>query len=39
MMWVPGFPADYDEWAEHAGAEWDYAHLRPILTELRMPPW
>ena len=28
MMWVPGFPADYDEWAEHAGDEWDYAHLR-----------
>jgi len=28
MMWVPGFPADYDEWAEHAGEEWDYAHLR-----------
>jgi len=23
MMWVPGFPADYDEWAEHAG---DAAH-------------
>lgn len=28
MMWVPGFPADYDEWAEHAGEQWDYAHLR-----------
>jgi len=28
MMWVPGFPADYDEWAQHAGQEWDYAHLR-----------
>jgi choline dehydrogenase-like flavoprotein len=28
MMWVPGFPADYDEWAEHAGQDWDYAHLR-----------
>lgn len=31
MMWVPGFPADYDEWAEHAGEEWDYAHLRPYF--------
>lgn len=31
MMWVPGFPADYDEWAEHAGQEWDYAHLRPYF--------
>lgn len=31
MMWVPGFPADYDEWAEHAGQQWDYAHLRPYF--------
>lgn len=31
MMWVPGFPADYDEWAQHAGDEWDYAHLRPYF--------
>ena len=31
MMWIPGFPADYDEWARHAGAEWDYAHLRPYF--------
>lgn len=31
MMWVPGFPADYDEWAEHAGEQWDYAHLRPYF--------
>jgi len=47
MMWVPGFPADYDEWARHAGAEWDYAHLRPyfervedgglIISEQRSP--
>jgi choline dehydrogenase len=22
MMWVRGFAADYDEWAEHAGDEW-----------------
>ena len=34
MMWVPGFPADYDEWAEHAGAEWDYAHLRPYFDRV-----
>ncbi len=47
MMWVPGFPADYDEWAEHAGTEWDYAHLRPyfdraengtlVISEQRSP--
>ena len=28
MMWVPGFPEDYDEWAQHAGEAWDYSHLR-----------
>ena len=47
MMWVPGFPADYDEWAQHAGQDWDYAHLRPyfdraedgalIISEQRSP--
>ncbi|MCB0926095.1 MAG: GMC family oxidoreductase N-terminal domain-containing protein [Mycobacterium sp.] len=31
MMWVPGFPADYDEWGEHAGRQWDFAHLRPYF--------
>ncbi|WP_343600128.1 GMC family oxidoreductase N-terminal domain-containing protein [Mycobacterium sp.] len=25
MMWVRGFGADYDEWAERAGPEWSYA--------------
>jgi choline dehydrogenase-like flavoprotein len=34
MMWIPGFPADYDEWAEHAGAAWDYAHLRPYFDRV-----
>jgi choline dehydrogenase-like flavoprotein len=34
MMWVPGFPADYDEWAEHAGEEWDYAHLRTYFDRV-----
>ena len=34
MMWVPGFPADYGEWAEHAGLEWDYAHLRPYFDRI-----
>ncbi len=47
MMWVPGFPADYDEWGRHAGQEWDYAHLRPyfdraeqgalVISEQRSP--
>lgn len=34
MMWVPGFPADYDEWAEHAGEDWDYAHLRTYFDRI-----
>lgn len=25
MMWVRGFGADYDEWADQAGPEWSYA--------------
>jgi choline dehydrogenase len=27
MMWVRGFAADYDEWAELAGPEWSFARL------------
>src|ERR1700733_5422836 len=27
MMWVRGFAADYDEWAEHGGAEWGYSSI------------
>ncbi|MEI7916038.1 MAG: GMC family oxidoreductase N-terminal domain-containing protein [Mycobacteriaceae bacterium] len=34
MMWVPGFPADYDEWAQAAGDEWSYASLRPIFDRV-----
>ena len=34
MMWVPGFPDDYDEWAQHAGVQWDYAHLRPYFDKI-----
>lgn len=38
MMWVPGFPADYDEWGEHAGADWSYAGLQKYLTRLEAGP-
>jgi len=34
MMWVPGFPADYDEWAQAAGDEWSHASLRPIFDRV-----
>ena len=38
MMWVRGFAADYDEWGEHAGEEWDYAHLEPYLRVIESGP-
>lgn len=38
MMWVPGFPADYDEWGDHAGADWSYAGLQKYLTRLEAGP-
>jgi len=28
MMWVRGFAADYDEWAEQAGEQWELRHQR-----------
>ena len=38
MMWVRGFAADYDEWGEHAGDEWNYAHLEPYLRGIESGP-
>lgn len=29
MMWVRGFAADYDRWAEHAGSDWSWQALLP----------
>ena len=34
MMWVPGFPEDYNEWAQHAGDAWDYAHLQTYFDRV-----
>ena len=31
MMWVRGFAADYDEWAETAGASWSWGARRPDI--------
>ena len=31
MMWVRGFAADYDEWAELAGPQWSWESLRPLF--------
>jgi choline dehydrogenase-like flavoprotein len=38
MMWVRGFAADYDEWGEHAGEQWNYAHLEPYLRGIESGP-
>lgn len=38
MMWVPGFPADYDEWAELAGEQWSYAGIEPYLKRIEAGP-
>ncbi len=34
MMWVRGFAADYDEWAETAGAAWSWASLLPYFRRV-----
>ncbi|MGX9787182.1 GMC family oxidoreductase [Mycobacterium sp. MMS18-G62] len=38
MMWVRGFPADYDEWAEHAGEQWSYANVEPYFDRIESGP-
>jgi choline dehydrogenase len=32
MMWVRGFAADYDEWAQHAGDEWAFSRVAEYFT-------
>lgn len=34
MMWVRGFAADYDEWAETAGDTWSWASLMPYFRRV-----
>jgi choline dehydrogenase len=38
MMWVRGFPADYDEWAEHAGEQWSYANVEKYFDHIERGP-
>jgi choline dehydrogenase-like flavoprotein len=38
MMWVRGFPADYDEWAEHAGEQWNYANVEKYFKRIESGP-
>ncbi|GAA1724164.1 GMC family oxidoreductase N-terminal domain-containing protein [Isoptericola hypogeus] len=34
MMWVRGFPEDYDAWGEAAGAGWSWAGLLPYFERV-----
>jgi choline dehydrogenase-like flavoprotein len=34
MMWVRGFAADYDEWAEHAGPEWSFNQIVKYFKQI-----
>jgi choline dehydrogenase len=34
MMWVRGFAADYDEWAQHAGEEWAFSRVVDYFTRI-----
>ena len=38
MMWVRGSPADYDEWAEHAGEQWNYTNVETYLQRIETGP-
>ncbi|GAA1935415.1 GMC family oxidoreductase N-terminal domain-containing protein [Brevibacterium antiquum] len=31
MMWVPGFAADYENWAKSAGSTWGWQSLAPLF--------
>ncbi len=38
MMWVRGFAADYDEWAEHAGPDWSSANVAKYFRRIEGGP-
>jgi choline dehydrogenase-like flavoprotein len=38
MMWVRGFAADYDEWAEQAGEQWSYANIEKYFNRIERGP-
>ena len=38
MMWVRGFAADYDEWGQLAGDEWDFNHLSHYFNRIENGP-
>lgn len=34
MMWVRGYAADYDEWAQHAGDEWSFREVAKYFAQI-----
>lgn len=38
MMWVRGFSADYDEWANLSGQEWDFRHAVACFDRIEKLP-
>ncbi|TFV57486.1 glucose-methanol-choline oxidoreductase [Mycobacterium sp. PS03-16] len=38
MMWVRGYAADYDEWAQHAGEQWSFAAVEPYFRRIEAGP-
>ncbi len=38
MMWVRGFAADYDEWGDLAGEDWDFAHVAKYFAKIEEGP-
>ena len=34
MMWIRGFAADYDEWAEHAGEQWSFNRIVKYFKQI-----
>lgn len=38
MMWVPGYAADYDGWAIHAGSRWAFADVKPYFDRIENGP-
>jgi choline dehydrogenase len=38
MMWVRGFAADYDEWDELAGEQWNFANVEPYFCGIENGP-
>jgi len=34
MLWIRGFAADYDEWAEHAGAQWSFNRIVKYFKQI-----